>query len=203
MVFSLPIRRQNGEWLAYEDVVKQLDEDVLEYDAAIGIGSSFSESVAIELKAPAAHYAKVVSWVYDLLWRSEFAPERVRVAAAKLAQSLPEQKRDGRMVAWSLSRSMLYSNTHSSCEANTILRQAQRVPDIVDALQDDPTQVIEHLNTIRTSLLQPEHVRISVAGNIFDIPHPVEPWRACLPPGSAAQLCPCLLYTSPSPRDRG
>ena len=100
MVFSLPIRRQNGEWLAYEDVVKQLDEDVLEYDAAIGIGSSFSESVAIELKAPAAHYAKVVSWVYDLLWRSEFAPERVRVAAAKLAQSLPEQKRDGRMVAW-------------------------------------------------------------------------------------------------------
>ena len=190
MVFSLPIRRQNGEWLAYEDVVKQLDEDVLEYDAAIGIGSSFSESVAIELKAPAAHYAKVVSWVYDLLWRSEFAPERVRVAAAKLAQSLPEQKRDGRMVAWSLSRSMLYSNTHSSCEANTILRQAQRVPDMVDALQDDPTQVIEHLNTIRASLLQPEHVRISVAGNIFDIPHPVEPWRACLPPGSATQLCP-------------
>lgn len=179
MLFSLPIRRHDGTLVPYEEVVKQLDEDVLEYDASIGIGSSFNETVAIELKAPAAHYTQVVSWVYDLLWRTEFTADRVRVAAAKLAQSLPEQKRDGRMVAWALCRAMLYSNTHSTCEANTILRQVELVPPLMDALQDEPDTVLAQLNTIRSALLRPEHVRIDIAGDILAVPRPVEPWRQC------------------------
>lgn len=201
MVFSLPVQRQDGSSLKYEDVVKQLDEDVLEYDATIGIGSSFSETMAIEFKAPVAHYEKVVAWVYDLLWRSEFSLDRVRVAAAKLAQSLPEQKRDGRMVASALSRSMLFDNSTSTCEANTILRQAQRVPEMVDALQEEPERVLEHFNTVRNALLRPEHVRISVAGDIRSIARPLEPWRAYMPRALADASPSLVLRPLPWARD--
>lgn len=190
MLFSLPIHRVDGTSLSYEDVVKHLDEDVLEYDATIGIGSSFAESIALEFKAPADKYEKAVQWVYDLLWQSDLALERVKIAAAKLAQSLPEQKRDGRVISWALLRSLLYSTTDSTCAANTVLTQAEHVPALVDALQSRPDEVLAHLQEVRHALLQPAHMRISVAGDVHALAHPVAPWRNVLPTTPCASLTP-------------
>lgn len=193
MLFSLPVRLADGTRLEYTDVVARLDEDVLEYDAAIGIGSSFSEVVALEFKAPAQRYEALVQWIHTLLWRSEFTTERVRVAAAKLAQSLPEQKRDGRVVAWAVLRAMIASDD-STCAANTVLTQAHSVPDIVQRLQDEPDAVLTHLEQVRAALLQPQHVRVSVAGDILSMPAPVAPWRAWpLQPAAAAAAAPAPL----------
>jgi len=77
----------------------------------------------------------------DLLWGAELSVERLRVTAAKLVQSLPEQKRDGRSVSlrltahscascsphrliqisWSLSRALTHSLELSTNVANSVL----------------------------------------------------------------------------------
>ncbi|WFD03327.1 hypothetical protein MOBT1_002016 [Malassezia obtusa] len=177
-LFSLPLVRQDGsgERLSYEAVVQALDEDVLEYDAAIGLGANFSETVAVELKVEITQYERAIAWLRDLLWGSEFAEERLRVAAAKLAQSLPEQKREGRLVAWSLSRSLLFSESDSTCLANAVLTQARVVPEIVTALQQHPESVVEKFEVIRRTLLQPDALRVSVAGDILALRAPRAPW---------------------------
>ncbi|GHT84478.1 metalloprotease [Actinomycetota bacterium] len=181
MLFSLPIERADGTKLSYEQVVQQLEDDVLDYDAAIGVGSSFNENLAVELKVPATRYEQAVGWMRDLLWGADFSLERVRVSAAKLAQSLPEQKRDGRMVSWALLRSLLYVPGRSTCEANSVLSQIQHVREITEALQSAPEQVLANLERIREALLRPEHMRFSVAGDILRLPAPRMPWRTVLP----------------------
>ena len=181
MLFSLPVQRADGTRLSYEQVVQQLEDDVLDYDAAIGVGSSFNENLAVELKVPASRYVQAVGWMRDLLWGADFSLERVRVSAAKLAQSLPEQKRDGRMVSWALLRSLLYVPGRSACEANSVLSQIQHVREITDALQHTPEQVLANLERVREALLRPEHMRFSVAGDILRLPAPRVPWRTVLP----------------------
>ncbi|WFD27197.1 hypothetical protein MNAN1_002193 [Malassezia nana] len=181
MLFSLPVRRADGTCLSYEQVVQQLEVDILDYDAAIGVGSSFNETLSVEFKVPAARYAQAVGWVRDLLWGAEFSHERVRVSAAKLAQSLPEQKRDGRMVAWALQRSLLYVRGASTCEANSVLSQIDHGRELAELLQEAPERVLNHLERIREALLRPAHMRISVAGDILRLSAPRAPWRDALP----------------------
>ncbi|WFD29887.1 hypothetical protein MSPP1_000901 [Malassezia sp. CBS 17886] len=177
MLFALPITRlDTQERLTYEEVVHALDNDVLEYDAAIGLGSSFAENVAIEMKVEAHQYETAVTWLRDLLWGSEFDVERVRVAVAKLAQSLPEQKRDGRAVAWALSRLLLYSEADSTCLANSILAQSRHVPEMQTKIAEQPAQVVETLEHIRHTLLRPDSLRVSVAGDILALRAPRAPW---------------------------
>lgn len=177
-LFSLPVTRLDGsgERLSYETVVKELDEDVLEYDAAIGLGSNFSETIAVEMKVEIPQYEKAIAWLRDLLWGSDFALERLRIAAAKLAQSLPEQKREGRLVAWSLSRAMLFSESDSTGLANSVLTQAKVVPEIVSMLQQNPNRIMEKFEVIRRTLLQPDALRVSVAGDILALRAPRAPW---------------------------
>lgn len=49
-IFSLPVDK-NGSLVSYEDVVKGLSEDTLEYDASLGTSSGFRELAVFTLKA--------------------------------------------------------------------------------------------------------------------------------------------------------
>ncbi len=112
VLFSLPVTTLSStpKSLTYEEVVKGLDEDTLEYDVSLGTGG-FGELVCAELKLERANYEKGIAWLRDLLWGSEFAVERLRVGISKIIQSLPEQKRNGRAIASALSRSLTHDET--------------------------------------------------------------------------------------------
>lgn len=197
-LFSLPVTRANGESLSYEQVVEGLDDTLLDYDAALGIGSNFSENVTIEVKAEASQYEKAVAWLRDLLWSSTFSVDRIRIAAAKLAQSLPEQKRDGRGVSWALSRSMLFDNNDSTCVRNSILAQAESVPGIVARLRTEPQAVVNELNTVRNTLFMPDNMRVSVSGDILALEAPRSTWSQhfMLPEWDASKRVPIPLTWS-------
>lgn len=55
--------------------------------------------LAVEVKVEKQSYGKAIEWLRDIVWGTKFDVERLRIGAAKLAQSLPEQKRDGRTVS--------------------------------------------------------------------------------------------------------
>jgi Zn-dependent M16 (insulinase) family peptidase len=175
-IFSLPVEREDGTKLSFEEVVKQLDEDTLEYDASLGVGAGFAEMVCIEIKVEKTKYTKGIEWLYDLLWRTELSVDRIKVNAAKIAQSLPEQKRDGRTISWALARSLTHSDHLSTNLLNNVLTQGEVIPKIVEQLSSPSTSstVIDQLEKLRQSLLKPEKMLLSVAGDVISLQQPKE-----------------------------
>lgn len=72
--FSLPVKRFDGTILPYEEVVRQLDEETVEYE--IRLGTALSQTVEIMLKIEKTKYKKMIGWLSDLLWGSVFDPDR-------------------------------------------------------------------------------------------------------------------------------
>lgn len=175
--FSLPIIRQDSTQasLTYEQVVKGLDEDTLEYDVSLGTGG-FGELVCAELKLESANYEKGIAWLRDLLWGSQFAVDRLKVSISKIIQSLPEQKRNGRAIASALSRSLTHDGDKSTNLANSVLQLVQTMPALQEKLNSNPEQVVEDFEMIRSALLRPENLRVSVAGDILVLPKPKSSW---------------------------
>ena len=179
-LFALPIKRQDGsgQQLSYEEVIKLLDEDTLEYDSSLGVGYGFAENICIDLKIEKANYEKAIGWLRDLVWGSEFSVERLKIVAAKLLQSLPEQKRDGRSVSVALLRSLTRDVERSSGAANTVIEQSRCLPEVTKMLSEEPNKVVEMFEQIRSTLFKPENIRASVAGDVLGLPKPRDSWRA-------------------------
>lgn len=177
VLFSLPITKQDGSEasLTYEEVVKGLDEDTLEYDVSLGSGG-FGELVCAELKLERANYEKGIAWLRDLFWGSQFAVDRLKVSISKIIQSLPEQKRNGRAIASALSRSLTHDGDKSTNLANSILNLVQTMPALQETLNTDPQKVVDDFERIRSTLLRPENLRVSVAGDILALPKPKTSW---------------------------
>lgn len=175
-LFSLPVTRADGTKLTFEQVVKGLDEDTINYEAGLGAGSGFSELVSIDIKVEKQKYEKAITWLRDLIWGTEMAVERLKVTAAKLAQSLPEQKRDGRGISWALLRSLTHDADKSSSVSNSILFQAQAVPKLVERLTKEPQKVVSELEELRAALFRPENLLVSVAGDVLDTASPKAPF---------------------------
>lgn len=75
--FTLPVVRHNGLRLTHDDVVNQLDNDTVSYDAGLGISdSAFTNTLRVSIKVERAAYETAVAWVRDLIYGSEFNKER-------------------------------------------------------------------------------------------------------------------------------
>ncbi|RUP48608.1 Metalloenzyme, LuxS/M16 peptidase-like protein [Jimgerdemannia flammicorona] len=119
--FNLPLDKPDGTQISYEEVVRQLNEDTIQFNASLGSGSGFRELVLISMKVEAAKYKKAIKWLEDLLWNTEFATERLvfpcllshltviyevgmsdvrflfdrlKIAASKILNDIPQAKRD-------------------------------------------------------------------------------------------------------------
>ncbi|TKY89650.1 hypothetical protein EX895_001435 [Sporisorium graminicola] len=177
VLFSLPIVKQDGSnaALTYEQVVKGLDVDTLEYDVSLGSGG-FGELVCAELKLERANYEKGIAWLRDLFLGSQFAIDRLKVSISKIIQSLPEQKRNGRAIASALSRSLTHDADKSTNLANSILNLVKTMPELQEALNTDPQKVVDDFERIRSTLVRPENLRVSVAGDILALDRPKSAW---------------------------
>jgi len=176
-IWSLPIKQPDGTRLTYEEVVKGLDQDTLEYDANLGYGSGFAEMASMEIKVERSKYEQGFNWLRDIIWFSELSLDRIRVNGSKVSQSLPEQRRDGRMMSWALARSLTHSGKLSTNINNSILKQSEVIPDVVSRLSSDKEaqQVIKELQELKDILFQPKNMIVAIAGDITSLPAPHAP----------------------------
>lgn len=177
VLFSLPIVKQDGSStaLTYEQVVKGLDEDTLEYGVSLGSGG-FGELVCVELKLERANYEKGIAWLRDLLLGSQFAIDRLKVSISKIIQSLPEQKRNGHTIASALSRSLTHDAEKSTNLANSILKLVKTMPELQERLNTEACKVVQDFERIRSTLVRAENLRVSVAGDILALDRPKSAW---------------------------
>lgn len=74
--FSLPVKRASGEVLSHEEVVNQLDDGTVSYEAVLGIADQFSETLRVSFKVETSQYESAVAWLRDLVHNSIFDKER-------------------------------------------------------------------------------------------------------------------------------
>lgn len=171
--FSLPVKRRDGTVLSHEAVVRALDETTLEHDINFGSRGTFAELLQVSVKVEKQHYEASIEWLSDLLTGGIFDVERLKVTAAKIQQSLPEQKREGDTVVWAMSTSLMFDSLQ---QANAILEQSDFNPTVIKKLEEDPQSVVNDLEEFRKYVVQPSGLRVSVAGNVLGIERPQEPW---------------------------
>lgn len=75
--FSLPVKRQSGEYLTHEQVINKLDNETVSYEVGLGISSSFTNIVRVSIKVETALYKAAVAWLKDLIYGSEFHQDRL------------------------------------------------------------------------------------------------------------------------------
>lgn len=201
-LFSLPLQRLDGAQtqLSYEDVVRGLDDDTVEYDAGLGVGGGFAENICIELKVERARYSEAVAWLRDLIWGSQFSLDRLRVSAAKTTQSLPELKRDGRGMSWSLLRSLTHDAEASSNVATSVLRMLEFMPVLNDRLANEAEAVVADLEEVRRAVFKLDNMVAAVGGDVVSSGGPaLEPWlQLATSVKGAAASTPVLLPWSHS-----
>lgn len=169
--FSLPVKRQSGEYLTHEQVINKLDNETVSYEVGLGISSSFTNIVRVSIKVETALYKAAVAWLKDLIYGSEFHQDRLQIVIAKIQQSLPEMKRDGNNVLGSLWADMIYDD-NSTSRFGGIIPQADFIPKLAKQLQASPAQVIADFEEIRKCMTNPSGVRFSVTGNVLRLEKP-------------------------------
>lgn len=172
--FSLPVKRSNGTLLPFDQVVKELDKETIQYDA--NMGPAIGQTIEISFKIEKTKYSTMIGWMKDLLWGSKFDTDRLRITVAKALQNIPSMKRDGESVLDASYEEVLYSPELAPALSTNLFKQDVWLPEIMEKLKSQPQQVIEQLEKLRTHLLQPSTMRLSVAGNIKDLKDPKKSW---------------------------
>ncbi|EGF99466.1 zinc metalloprotease [Melampsora larici-populina 98AG31] len=172
--FSLPVKRSDGTLLPFDQVVKELDMETIEYD--VRMGPSISQTLEIYFKIEKTKYSTMIGWLKDLLWGSKFDTDRLRITVAKALQNIPSMKRDGDSVSAALYEEMIYSPDLAPAMSTNLFKQDVWLPSIMEELKSHPQQVIEHLEKLRTHLLQPSTMRLSVAGDMKSLKDPKKSW---------------------------
>ncbi|KAF8898648.1 Metalloenzyme, LuxS/M16 peptidase-like protein [Infundibulicybe gibba] len=193
--FSLPVKRQTGEYLSHEEVVNKLDGETVSYEAGLGVSNGFAETFRVSIKVETKRYETAIAWMKDLLYGAEFNVERLQVVIAKIQQSLPELKRDGNNVLGSLSADLLYAE-NSTSRCGGILPQAEFIPKLSKQLQEKPDEVVSAFEEIRRSITDPSGVRFSVTGDILKLDQPRSLWEkyfaSSLPVSTSSRFMPPL-----------
>jgi len=174
--FALPVQRFSGEMLSHEDVVNQLDDETVSYEAGLGLNGYFTDLFRVSIRVQTGKYEAAVRWLRDLIYGSKFVPERLLVNVAKILQALPELKRDGNTVMSSVSNVLLYDE-NSTNRANGVLVQMETLPKLAKALEESPEKVIAEFEQVRQCLIDPNGIRFSVTGNILALNKPRSIWK--------------------------
>ncbi|POW06319.1 hypothetical protein PSHT_10429 [Puccinia striiformis] len=147
--FSLP-SRENGSRLSYDEVVHQLDTQTVEYD--INLGSPISQTLEVIMKVEKSKYATAVSWLGDLLWRSEF------------------DKEEGSDVSAALYDEMTFSADLSPLTSNNLFKQESSLPVILEKLKSEPEALVKQMEQLRSYLNLVEAFSI-IGGESFFCTH--------------------------------
>ncbi|KAK9896120.1 zinc metalloprotease [Cystobasidium minutum MCA 4210] len=188
---SLPLVQSDGTRVPYDEVVKLLDTETVDY--GIAFGSALSEQLEISIKVDKAKYKEAIVWLRKLLFASEFSVDRLRVTAQKLLQNLPSEKRGGLNVALASWSRLALDPRKSTNVSQQLLARSVSTPAVVDRLKSEPEQVVADLEKLRRSLTSTKRMRIAVVGNILSLESPVSAWKENFQMMEPATLSPVVF----------
>ncbi|KAF1945434.1 zinc metalloprotease-like protein [Clathrospora elynae] len=173
--FATPVTR-DGKRIEFEEVITKMEQDTIEYSMDRGSEVGSSEMLYIPFVAEAEKFETVVQWLKTMLVDSIFDTERIISAVKKILADVPEEKRDGNSMAFSVDR-MIHYDAASSVRATNTLVKGGYLKRILKLLKTEPQQVLNKLESLRKHLLTFSNMRVIVIANLETLPNPVSTFK--------------------------
>lgn len=174
LFFSSPMLR-NGQYLEFEEVVKELEAFTVGYSFSAGENLGLSEACAIKVQVEVEDYEKAIQWLRDLMFSTIFDLERIVTTTARLLAEIPDEKRSGSSMKDAVNE-MVITARASTVRARSTLVRAVFLKWVKRTLMDNPNIIIRQLEDIRDALWQPCNFRVLVIADVNKLQHPVGAW---------------------------
>ncbi|XP_039445648.1 uncharacterized protein C05D11.1-like [Culex pipiens pallens] len=168
-----PIRR-DGELIPYEAVVAALESDTIETDARLGIETTsrfslgpFGNTATLCMQVVRGKYEIGINWIAELLHKTEFTAERVKVCASKMVNDVAQAKREGNSIVRDLMKAMYYDKD-SNVRVSSLLKQQKFLGELIKLLEggaEGAEKVINRLNKVREIITRPENLGLHLAAD--------------------------------------
>ena len=173
--FSTPMT-QKGKRIEFEDVVKHLERETVGYRISNGIDAGNAQVLRLNFQVERQKYGTIIEAIRDLLWHSIFDVERIKSTTVRLLADVPEEKRSGSTMAYSVA-TMINETPNSLPRAGDTLVKALYLKRVKHLLKTDPNQILSQLEEIRKAICQISNFRILVTADVEKLDRPVETWR--------------------------
>jgi Zn-dependent M16 (insulinase) family peptidase len=174
--FNSPILR-DGKRVEFEEVVKELESDTISYRVDSGRSVGDYESTILQFQFEPTKYASLIKWITELMFDSIFDPPRLKACISKNLADIPENKRDGRLMAQEVDATIHAVKKHLPVAKSNLVK-AVYLRRLKKWLAAEPGAVVERFEALRSSLFTFQNIRILVAADVAKLEHPVAAWDA-------------------------
>ncbi|KAK6529106.1 hypothetical protein TWF694_004321 [Orbilia ellipsospora] len=174
--FAAPITLEDGTKLEYEKVVSLLEKDTVGFTIQGGSGMQAAESLRIRMEFEPEKYSAAIRWLRLVMWNIIFDAERLAVLANKLYSDIPEEKRSGNDMVWSVAYLTGYAEESIGYGANTLIK-GKFLKQYIEMLNSNPEEAIKQMTTFRDRLFTLDNMRILVVADVEKLPKPVSSWE--------------------------
>ncbi|PVH14974.1 uncharacterized protein CXQ87_005253 [Candidozyma duobushaemuli] len=175
-IFSVSIKKPDGTYLPYEEVITELNNDLLDFDLDNGFDSQFVELITVTIKFEVGKYEKAIDWLINVLKYSVFEESRVKVIIEKLINSLPDKKRNDEL--------MMYSSQYRTVFKETSLRKAQDsihtegfYRELMQKIEDGKfAEIVADIDAIKEKLFNVNNMKLFLTGGCSNLENPISSW---------------------------
>uniref|UniRef100_A0A182NNB5 Uncharacterized protein n=1 Tax=Anopheles dirus TaxID=7168 RepID=A0A182NNB5_9DIPT len=167
-----PIRR-GDKLIPYEEVVATLESNTVETVTDLGFSSlsrfsvgAYSATAILQMQVVREKYATGIELMTELLHKTEFTPERIKVCATKLINEVAQAKREGNSIAKDILKAIRYRE-QSNVRICSLLKQYKFLNTLLELIEksESAQSVVENLNKTRAIVTMPENIGIHVAAD--------------------------------------
>lgn len=173
-LFTTPVMR-GAKRVEFEDVVLDLERETVNYEIDSERGNP--EMLSISFQTEPENYESIISWLRTLLFDAVHDPVRLHASLTKTLADIPEEKREGDSMAYSVLAMIQYQQS-SSARGRSTLSKALYLKRIKKLLKDDEGAVLARFKELCQALHRPENFRVYVAADLEKLPKPVSAWKA-------------------------
>lgn len=189
--FELPLAASSrGPETTMEELVQALTDLSIGYGLDVGIGGGrFGVGAApnnayLVIKAEKSDYKEAVALLLRVLVDAHFDADRLRIAAQRLLNDIPNSKRDAETLI-SLAGMAMQFQDESSIGAACVFRMEKILRELVEGDEADQRllEAVAKLEDARRKMLANlDQLLVRVAGDILSLgADPFEPWQLALP----------------------
>lgn len=176
-IFSLSIKLPDGQYMPYEEVIAEINDDLIEFQFDNGFDSHFVELMSVKVKFEVKKYDKAIQWLINVLKYSVFEESRLRVIIEKIINSLPDKKRNDELMMYSCEYRTVYTDG-SVRKAQDSINTENFYKELLRKLDNGKYAEIEaDLNSIKNHLFNISNMKAIIIGGCTELERPVSMWN--------------------------
>lgn len=175
-IFSMSIQLPSGEYIPYEKVITEINNDLIEFQFDNGIENQFAELLSVKIKFETANYKKSIQWLINVLKYSVFEESRIKIIIEKIVNSLADKKRNDELMMYSLQYRTVYTDA-SLRKAQDCINTEDFYKEILEKIKNGQfSEIKAELETIRQHLFNVSNMKVFITGGTTDLQSPISSW---------------------------